>query len=256
MERVEAYKIAQKCAQLLKEQFKVNNVYIFGSVAGDGLWHKWSDIDIAVEGLPSQDYFKALTAVDKILPSELELDLVTLESATEKLKERVKYLSDDVDGDVLMKENRTDRLEWLLKTELEEMEKVVEELNDNLKEISEQPKQPTVSELRILGSCLHDFYCGAERIFERIIIELDNELPEGKEWHTLLLQNIEAKSIIDHQLSLRLLDYLKFRHLFRNSYGSKLDWDRLSRLAYGVSDTLKLLREQITMFLENYSSKS
>jgi predicted nucleotidyltransferase len=50
MERLEAYKIAQKCAQLLKEQFKVDNVYIFGSVIGDGHWHKRSDIDIAVEG--------------------------------------------------------------------------------------------------------------------------------------------------------------------------------------------------------------
>lgn len=250
MERVEAYKIAQKCAQLLKDQFKVDNVYIFGSVVGDGTWHKRSDIDIAVEGLPSQDYFEALNAVDKILPAGLELDLVTLESATERLKERVKF------EDIIMHESKVDRLKWMIETEFEEMEKAIEELNGISKQILEEQRQPTLIELRGMGSCLHDFYNGVERIFERIAIELTGELPEGKEWHTLLLQNIEAKSIIDHPLYLRLLDYLKFRHLFRNSYGSKLDWDRLSRLAYSVSDTLKLLREQITMFLENYSGKS
>jgi predicted nucleotidyltransferase len=247
MERLEAYKIAQKCAQLLKEQFKVNNVYIFGSVAGDGLWHKWSDIDIAVEGLPSQDYFKALNAVDKILPAGLELDLVTLEDATERLKERIKS------EDIIMHENKVDRLKWMIETEFEEMEKVAEELNNNLKQILEQQKQPTISELRILGSCLHDFYNGVERIFERITIELKGELPEGKEWHNLLLQQMETESIIDHSLALRLLDYLKFRHLFRNLYGSKLDWNRLRRLADVVSDTLESFRKQIHSFLENYS---
>lgn len=92
---------------------------------------------------------------------------------------------------------------------------------------------------------------GVERIFERIAIELDGELPEGKEWHTLLLQQMETKSIIDHLLALRLLDYLKFRHLFRNLYGRKLDWDRLRRLVDGVSDTLKAFREQINDFMEN-----
>jgi len=250
MERLEAYKIAQKCAQLLKEQFKVNNVYIFGSVAGDGLWHKWSDIDIAVEGLPSQDYFKALNAVDKILPAGLELDLVTLEDATERLKERVKF------EDIIMHESKADRLKWMIETEFEEMEKAIEELKGISKQMLEQQRQPTLIELRGMGSCLHDFYNGVERIFERITIELKGELPEGKEWHTLLLQQMETESIINHSLALRLLDYLKFRHLFRNLYGNKLDWNRLRRLSDGVLDTLASFHEQINDFLKNYSSDS
>jgi predicted nucleotidyltransferase len=72
LQREEAYKIAQQCALFLKERFNVQNVYIFGSVIGDGVWHKRSDIDIAVEGLPSDTYFRAWADASEIIPSELD----------------------------------------------------------------------------------------------------------------------------------------------------------------------------------------
>lgn len=252
MERLEAYKIAQKCAQLLKEQFKVNNVYIFGSVAGDGLWHKWSDIDIAVEGLPSKDYFKALVALDKFLTDGLDIDLVTLEDAPERLRERVKSLSgylEENEGILRFSEISFERLKWLIESELQDLEQLSSEIDKFLSQVSN--RIPNVMELMGVGGILQFFYNGIEQIFKRINLTLTGELPQGEDWHTSLLQQVEAGQIIDQSLAIRLLEYLTFRHRFWNSYGHIYEWDKIRPLAENVSDTLKAFREQINNFLEN-----
>lgn len=67
-----------------------------------------------------------------------------------------------------------------------------------------------------------------ERIFERIAARVDEDVPPGPHWHTDLLQRIEGTwggkrpPVIDHALALRLLEYLRFRHLFRYTYGYEL----------------------------------
>ena len=49
--------------------------------------------------------------------------------------------------------------------------------------VARVPERPTFVEIRTAGSLLHDFYTGAERIFQRIALELEGGLPckcEGK----------------------------------------------------------------------------
>lgn len=41
--------------------------------------------------------------------------------------------------------------------------------------------------MRAAGSILHDFYCGVEKIFERIAVVVDKNLPKGDNWHVDLL---------------------------------------------------------------------
>jgi hypothetical protein len=95
---------------------------------------------------------------------------------------------------------------------------------------------------------------GVERIFERIAVTLDGGLPKGENWHTLLLQQMEIEysgtrpAVINHSLALRLLDYLRFRHLFRHTYGYELLWEKCRPLAESVSDTLETLQEQLSQF--------
>ncbi|HIE28381.1 TPA: nucleotidyltransferase domain-containing protein [Candidatus Poribacteria bacterium] len=69
-------------------------------------------------------------------------------------------------------------------------------------------------------------------------------------WHQLLLQQMEEKkdvrpAVIDRALSLRLLDYLKFRHRFRHTYGDELLWEKLRPLAEGVFETFEQLQAQL-----------
>ena len=251
MQREEAYKIAQQCAQFLKERFNVQNVYIFGSVVGDGIWHKRSDIDIAVEGLPSDTYFRALFDTIDLLPSELDLDLVTLEDAPIKMKERILAINSD-NGNMQIRESKIDRLKRQIELEFENMEKDVQDLSDFL--LKNTDIKPTPIEMSGVGSYVQNFYNGIERIFERIAVAFDDNTPEGENWHSLLLEQMEIETsnrpiVINHDLSVILLNYLKFRHLFRHIYSGELNWEKLYKLAIRVPDTLTAFKEQISNFI-------
>lgn len=63
----QGWEIARKCAQVLKEQFGVNKVVLFGSLLDVEQMHWRSDIDLAVWGLGEYDLFKAGAAVDRVI---------------------------------------------------------------------------------------------------------------------------------------------------------------------------------------------
>ena len=249
MQREEAYKIAQQCAQFLKERFNVQNVYIFGSVVGDGIWHKRSDIDIAVEGLPSDKYFRAWADACDLLPLGLDLDLITLETAPIRLKERIMSMND---RNRKKTEDKIERLILLIKSELETLDEILNQTKETLDYVSEHGISMLVK--RSMGSCLQDFYSCIEMMFERIAVTFDGDIPAGDEWHKLLLEQMEISTqnrpaVISPEISLILSDYLKFRHRFRHIYGGELDWEKLYKLAIRVSDTLAAFKEQINLFL-------
>ena len=69
-----AWELAQTASRLLKEHYGVNRVRVFGSLVDSGRFHEGSDIDLAVEGLKSDDYWEAVTYVlflDDQFPIEL-----------------------------------------------------------------------------------------------------------------------------------------------------------------------------------------
>ena len=75
--------VAHRAARLLKEQFAAKRVVLFGSLLDIDRMHSHSDIDIAVWGLPEQDY---LHAVSQLLDlSDFSIDLIEAEHAPEKL---------------------------------------------------------------------------------------------------------------------------------------------------------------------------
>ena len=256
LERLEAYNIAKECAQLLKNRFNVDKVYLFGSVTGDGIWHDRSDIDIAVEGLPDANYWQALNAVYELLPGGLELDLLSLEELPAEFKARILSAEDvEVGGDVEMPMELIDRLKNQVKLEFDNLERITQELDSFLEQLSE--REPNAIELSGIGGHLHSFYMGIERIFERVAVSLNGGLPAGEDWHTLLLREMESEipdvrpALIDHELALQLLEYLRFRYLFRHTYGYELRWEKCRPLAENVSDILTIFKEQISRFFEN-----
>jgi predicted nucleotidyltransferase len=58
-----AWEIARKAAKLLREHFGVARVRVFGSLLHDYQFNAGSDIDLAVEGLNQDEYWKALAMV-------------------------------------------------------------------------------------------------------------------------------------------------------------------------------------------------
>lgn len=277
--RVEqAQQAAAACARVLKERYGVRQVHLFGSLAGQGPWHSHSDIDLAVEGLAPERYFRALSELWDLLPEGMELDLITLEDAPPEMVKKVRSSSIDIsssesddtaelvarmkEGNRMPLEAREDPKESLnenIQGELASLGRITEEAKQLLERM---PKKPSFIEIRAAGSIVHDFYSGIERIFERIAITLGPGLPvAGPGWHTVLLQSMETtasgirSAVIDHGLALRLLDYLRFRHLFRHSYGYDLQWEKLRPLVESLEDMLVTTRHQLEQFINSLIAK-
>jgi predicted nucleotidyltransferase len=240
-----AEEAAEACIRVLKEQFGVRAVYVIGSLAGESPWHSRSDLDLAVEGLPPEQYVKALSTLWELLPEGMELDLITLEDAPPELVARIK-------GDVKMPEEPKAALKQEITDELANLDRLVGQVRVLLQQV---PPVPTFLEINAAGKLVHDFYNGVERLFERIAVRLGPGLPPGPGGHTLLLRGMESAvegirpAVIDHALALRLLDYLRFRHLFRHTYGYELQWAKLRPLVEGLAETFAELRQQLERFL-------
>lgn len=139
-----------------------------------------------------------------------------------------------------------------IEIELKNLRRLIKEMQDLKRGIEGEPDFITT---RAAGSILHDFYCGIEKIFERIAVNVDNELPKGEDWHIkLLLQMAEVKkdvreAVIDSELLQQLKEYLRFRHLFRNIYGFELKWERIRPLCLRLDNIYKRLKVSLAKFL-------
>jgi len=245
LSRDEARHLADRCAQLLREQFGVRRVVLFGSAAGDAPWHSRSDLDLAVEGLRPEDHWQALSACYALLPPGLELDLIPLESAWPELRAYI-------EGEVQMPVESLEALTFEIENELRNLERIVERLAGFLKRA---PPEPDEVEVQGGAKYLHDFYNGAERIFERIAVRVDGDLPAGSDWHTLLLQRMgqpfgsRRPAVIDRALENELANYLRFRHLFRHTYGYDLEWKHVRELGQALPGVLETMKTQLAAFL-------
>lgn len=248
--REEAKALIGKYRQLLIEEFGARRVIPFGSVTGGSPWHPRSDLDIAVEGLPPERFFEALAAVQDLVSSQIQVDLVPLEDATPELRARIL-------GEVEMPEDPILALKELISGELKTLKRLVEETKEALDQLSSPPTQ---LELHGIASYIHDFYSGIESIFERIVVQLDEGLPDGEYWHVDLLNQIAVDRegtrprVISEPLRARLRGYLRFRHFFRHAYGVELRWVKLRPLAEGMERVFDQLNKQLEDFFDQLSA--
>lgn len=85
--REELRRAAEKCVWVLKDKYKVERIFLIGSLV-KGVVHERSDIDLVVEGLSPNLYMKALTELWELLPPGVELNLIPFEDAFPSLKEK------------------------------------------------------------------------------------------------------------------------------------------------------------------------
>ena len=85
----EAGAAAAHAARILIDEFDAQRVYLFGSLLTEEDFTEHSDIDLAVEGLKDESFFKALNRVWDALPKGMELDLVPMEDADEYVKTKI-----------------------------------------------------------------------------------------------------------------------------------------------------------------------
>ena len=61
-----AWDVARRAARLLKEQFGASKVVVFGSLVRRAWFTPWSDVDLAVWGIPADRFFRAVGAVQDL----------------------------------------------------------------------------------------------------------------------------------------------------------------------------------------------
>ena len=64
-----------KLLSVLRQQFGAQRIRVFGSLVDKERYTRWSDIDLAVWDIPSEQFYDALEAVNK-LSQDIKVDLV------------------------------------------------------------------------------------------------------------------------------------------------------------------------------------
>lgn len=244
IQQQEAQDLATRCATVLRQRFGARSVIPFGSVVGEGTWHSGSDLDLAVEGIAPEQFFRAWAALRAMLPPGLEVDLVDLAHAGEALRARIL-------GEKPMSSEPFSALKELVEDELAALGLIAQAMQEGMSAVDAVPSQLA---MQALASYLHQFYTGCERIFERIVLTVDGGLPGGAYSHANLLAQMARElpgirpAVLHEALWLHLQDYLAFRHFFRHAYGYTLEWARLQPVVAGMSTTFAEVQTQLRAF--------
>lgn len=75
-------------AQMIKARFGAQRVILFGSLAHEAWFYPQSDVDLAVEGLSSRDYWEAWRLAEQVIPDR-RVDMVELETARPALRNAI-----------------------------------------------------------------------------------------------------------------------------------------------------------------------
>jgi predicted nucleotidyltransferase len=75
-------------ATLLKSQYGARRVVLFGSLAHRGWFTPDSDVDLAVEGVSSADYWRAWRAAEEAI-GDRQVDLIDLADASSSLRRAI-----------------------------------------------------------------------------------------------------------------------------------------------------------------------
>ncbi len=79
---------ARELGKMLKRQFGVRKVVLFGSLARMSWFTPGSDVDLAVEGLETRKYWRAWKLAEEII-ADRPVDFVEIESVSDSLKKAI-----------------------------------------------------------------------------------------------------------------------------------------------------------------------
>jgi predicted nucleotidyltransferase len=246
----QAWQTARQISQLLYHQFSAKRVVVFGSLVRPGWFNPWSDIDLAVWGIPDASFYQAVGAAIDFSPV-FEVDLVDVETCRPSLQQKINR-----EGvDIFMDENLLDLAERI-RHELSELEIVVNRVEQGWYRAKQSNDDYYVDSVALN---LHGFYSGMERLFEMIAIQVDGGMPSGSNWHQQLLRQMvvdkhEQRLPVISESTLQLLDkYRSFRHVVRNVYTFKFDPYKIEQLVEQLPITYSSMKNELlrfTQFLE------
>jgi len=244
--RQQALDFVERCQAVLRDRYGAKQVILFGSLAGQGVWHWDSDVDLAVAGLSQPDWLRAYDDLQTLAPSWLAVDVVRLEQVDPKVRARILQ-------EQPMSSNPFLGLRQQLEDEQAALERTVIALNAALSQVGQVPEDFAV---RTLASYINDFYRRCERMSERVAVALDGGLPQGVDWHRALLRQVAGAqpggrpALWAGELLLDLDEYRKFRHLIHHKYGDELRPDYVLELAELAPTMLVKIQQAIAVFTQ------
>ena len=141
-----------------------------------------------------------------------------------------------------------------IKDELELVELLVADIEEVRKTIPKSSKAKGVYE-ESLALKLHNFYTGCERIFLRVVDDINGGVSRSQDWHKRLLKSMSLEienirpPVILKSTAKDLEEFLAFRHVGRNIYGFEIDSERLKTLISKVEGVYEKFRKDIEKLL-------
>ena len=247
-----AWQTAHRVAAMLYEDFRATQVVVFGSLTKRESFSKWSDIDIAVCGIPFDKYFRAVWEAEDI--SRLfKLDLVDFESCKGVFRERIESQA------VRIEKGETYPVDWSqliqdISDERKKIERSISGIKKALQRIKIAPGQYKIAIEVTIAKCLSDCYMGMENIFRRIALDVDLCLPDGSKGHKELLAQMavphaKRPPVISKTTLGDLQEFLEFRYLFIRFSTDELDYQKTEQKVKQVSPIFDSLSKELDTFI-------
>ena len=247
-----AWQTVHRIADMLYKDFGATQVAVFGSLTEPDAFSKWSDIDIAVWGIPNDKYFRAVSVASDI-SGLFKVDLVDFESSKGLFRERIQCQLIPIEKGVMYKVDRSALIQRI-SDERKKIERTIGKITERLKKIKTAPIEYREEIETTIAKNLVDCYRGMENIFTQIAMDIDLRMPDGSRWHKELLTQMtelyaERQPVISQETFEALEELLEFRHVFRNIYEDELIYKRAERHAKRVSQLFDRLFKELDVFI-------
>ena len=247
-----AWHTAHRIAAMLYEDFAATQVAVFGSLAEQESFSKWSDIDIAVWGIPNNKYFRA-SSIASDISGLFKVDLVDFESSKGLFRERIQSQLILIEKGATYKVDRSTLIQRI-SNEQEKIKETVKKIAERLEKIKTAPNEYREEIETTIAKNLVDCYQGVENIFKRIALDVDLHIPDGSRWHKELLAQMaepqdERQPVVSQKTFELLQELLEFRGVFNNIYGEELIYEKTEKNAKQVDELFNRLSEELEIFI-------
>ena len=247
-----AWHTAHRIAAMLYENFGAMQVAVFGSLAEQESFSKWSDIDIAVWGIPNDKYFRA-SSIASDISGLFKVDLVDFESSKGLFRERIQSQLILIEKGIVYKVGRSALIQHI-SDERSQIEQTVGKIAERLEKIRTAPVEYKEEIETTIAKNLSDCYRGIENIFKQIAMDIDLRMPDGSRWHKELLTQMaesqaERQPVISQKTLELLQELLEFWHVFNNIYGQELVYERTEENAKQISELFNHLFKELNVFI-------
>lgn len=247
-----AWDTAHRIAAMLYKDFSATQVAVFGSLVEKESFSKWSDIDIAVWGIPSDKYFRAVWEAEAI-SRMFKLDLIDFQSCKGIFQKKIESQCIRIGKGETYPVDRSQLIQDI-SNERKKIERSVSGIKKALQRIETAPAEYRIAIEVTIAKHVSDCYMGMENIFRRIALEVDLCLPDGSSGHKELLTQMaepyaERPPVISQTTFGPLQELLEFRYLFIRFDTDELDYEKTEQKAKQIGQVFESISEELNTFI-------